>query len=292
MYGSSKSEIEIRKAAIIGYPVKHARSPLIHQFWLNEHDLSGIYERREVLPGDVARTLRELQSLGYAGGNVTVPHKEEAFAACDNVSDRARIAGAVNTFWFVGAQLFGDNTDGLGFVSHLSETWPNWDKHPARIRILGAGGGARGLIGPLLERNVQSISVTNRSFGRAETLLNDLSAPLPIAPLSLMPWEDRGRGLEDIDLLINTTSMGMAGQPPLEIELGALKRTAIVADIVYVPLETPFLSAAASVGTRTLDGLGMLLHQAVPGFEHWFGIKPKVSPALRAHILADLSKRA
>jgi shikimate dehydrogenase len=282
----------VSKAVIIGRPVEHARSPLIHRFWLKEYGLKGAYERREVMPGDVARTLRELQSLGYAGGNVTVPHKEEAFAACDNLSDRARIAGAVNTFWFAGDRLFGDNTDGLGFASHLSETWPDWDQRPANIRILGAGGGARGLIGPLLGRNVKSVSVANRSRARTEQLLSDLKGALPEASLSLVPWEERSHGLDDIDLLINTTSMGMMGQPPLEIELGAMKASAIVADIVYVPLETPLLFAASSAGMRTLDGLGMLLHQAVPGFEQWYGLRPKVSPALRAHILADLSKGA
>lgn len=280
------------RAIIIGRPIKHARSPLIHAFWLQRYALAGTYERREVMPGAVAATLREFQAEGYAGGNVTVPHKEEAFAACDSVSDRARIAGAVNTFWFEGNLLCGDNTDGLGFVAHLSESAPGWDDKPASIRILGAGGGARGLIAPLLDRNVRSISVANRSRERAETLVADIRRTFPEAPLTVVDWEARSTGLSTVDVLINTTSMGMAGQPALDIDLSALPATAIVADIVYVPLETPLLAAAAARGLATVDGLGMLLHQAVPGFTRWFGRKPDVDQALRDHILADLLPKA
>lgn len=280
------------KAIIIGKPIAHARSPLIHGFWLSEHGLPGTYERRQVMPGAVAATLRELRDDGYAGGNVTVPHKEEAFAACDHLTPRARIAGAVNTFWFENGQLCGDNTDGLGFVAHLSQTWPDWDREPAEIRILGAGGGARGLIAPLLEHNVRTITLANRSRERAEQLAADIAAAIPGAPLMVVDWDKRAEGLVRTRLLINTTSMGMQGQPPLEIDLAGLPAGAIVADIVYTPLETPLLSDASRRGLRTLDGLGMLLHQAVPGFERWFGTRPAVTPALRAHILADLAAKS
>jgi shikimate dehydrogenase len=276
------------RAVIIGRPITHARSPLIHGYWLKQLGLDGAYDRREVMPGAVAAVLRELQAEGYAGGNVTVPHKEEAFMACDRVTERARIAGAVNTFWFEGPELHGDNTDGIGFVAHLSETWPEWDRELAEIRIIGAGGAARGLIAPLLDRNVKAISVSNRSRERAETLYGDIRAVLPAAPLTILDWSDRGAHLGTVDLLVNTTSMGMNGQSPLEIDLSAMKPSGIVADIVYVPLETPLLAAANHLGLRTLDGLGMLLHQAVPGFERWFGQHPSVTQALRQHVFADL----
>jgi shikimate dehydrogenase len=276
------------KAIIIGKPIAHARSPLIHGFWLHEYGLPGAYERRQVMPGAVAATLRELRDDGYAGGNVTVPHKEEAFAACDQLTARAKIAGAVNTFWFENGQLCGDNTDGLGFVAHLSQTWPDWDQEPAEIRILGAGGGARGLIEPLLEHNVRAITLTNRSRERADQLATDIARAIPGAPLAVVDWDQRADGLARTQLLVNTTSLGMQGQPPLDIDLAGLPIAAIVADIVYTPLETPLLAKASERGLRTLDGLGMLLHQAVPGFERWFGTRPAVTPALRAHILADL----
>lgn len=279
------------KAVIIGRPISHARSPLIHGYWLDQLGIEGSYERREVMPGAVSATLRELQDAGYAGGNVTVPHKEEAFAACDDVTDRARIAGAVNTFWFEGGRLHGDNTDGIGFVAHLSETWPDWDREPAEIRIIGAGGAARGLIAPLLDRNVKSISVSNRSRDRAEALCRDIGAVLPDAPLVILDWTHRGDHLETVDLLVNTTSMGMDGQPPLDIDLSTMRPSGIVADIVYAPLETPLLASANRLGLKTLDGLGMLLHQAVPGFERWFGRRPSVTPALRQHVFADLLGR-
>ncbi|MCZ8260742.1 MAG: shikimate dehydrogenase [Beijerinckiaceae bacterium] len=276
------------RAVIIGRPIKHARSPLIHGYWLAENQIDGSYDRREVMPGAVAATLRDLRDEGYLGGNVTVPHKEEAFAACDHLTERARIAGAVNTFWFDGPDLCGDNTDGIGFVGHLSETWPDWDKNPAEIRLIGAGGAARGLIAPLLDRNVKTISVTNRSRERAESLCSDLKTVFPHAQLSVLDWRDRGLGLGTVDLLVNTTSLGMAGQPSLDLDLTPMKPTAIVADIVYIPLETPLLAQAGRMRLRRLDGLGMLLHQAVPGFERWFGVRPRVTAELRQQVFADL----
>jgi shikimate dehydrogenase len=279
------------KAIIIGRPIKHARSPLIHGFWLEKLGLAGSYERREVMPGAVGAVLRELGLEGYAGGNVTVPHKEEAFAACDHVTDRARIAGAVNTFWFENGQLCGDNTDGYGFAAHLSQTFPDWDQEPATVRILGAGGAARGLIAPLLTHRVKMVSIANRSRERAETLARDLTQTLGPVPIEILDWTDRDRDLGMVDVLVNTTSMGMAGQPPLDLALTGLKPRAIVADIVYVPLETPLLASARQAGFRCLDGLGMLLHQAVPGFERWFGQRPDVTEDLRQHILADIASK-
>lgn len=278
------------RAAILGYPVAHARSPLIHAFWLRELGLEGAYERREVKPGDVAAALIEMRASGYAGGNVTVPHKEEAYLACDITTPRARALGAVNTFWFEDGKTIGDNTDGLGFVAHLDAVHPGWDAGKRDILLLGAGGAARGLILPLLERNPASVSITNRSEERLDALLADIAELETDVPVGGLAWERRQEALDRFGLIINTTSLGMAGQPALDLALGAAKPGTIIADIVYVPLETPLLAEARALGLPTLDGLGMLLHQAVPGFERWFGVRPAVSPELRTHILADLAK--
>lgn len=276
------------KALIIGRPVKHARSPLIHAYWLEQLGIPGAYDRQDVMPGAVSAVLRDLPSRGYVGGNVTVPHKEEAFLACDRLSEVARAVKAVNTLWFEDGQLCGDNTDGRGFVAHLDQTHPGWDRDHPRILLLGSGGAARGLMVPLLERAPRSITVTNRSEERAQKLAADIRLARPEANLRVIPWDQREKALTEADLLINTTSLGMNGQPALELDLSNLPATAIVADIVYIPLETPLLAAARARGLRSLDGLGMLLHQAVPGFERWFGVKPAVTESLRAHILADL----
>ena len=280
----------LNKALVIGFPVAHARSPLIHGFWLQQLGLPGVYERAEVKPGEVAAFLRALPARGYAGGNVTVPHKEEAFAACDRLSARARIAGAVNTVWFEGAALVGDNTDGLGFVSHLNQNYPG-SMSGARVLLLGAGGAARGLIVSLIDQGVKTVTIANRTRERAEALVADLHATLPDARLEIIDWSAKEAALAEVDILVNTTSLGMKNQPPLEIDLSALPPHAIVADIVYVPLETMLLKQAGARGLRVLDGLGMLLHQAVPGFAHWFGVTPEVTPALRAHLVADLEKK-
>jgi len=277
------------KAAIIGKPVSHARSPLIHGFWLRQMGLEGHYDRLEVEPGGVAEAFAKLRAGGYRGGNVTVPHKEEAFAACDAVSDAARIAGAVNTFWFDNGRTLGDNTDGSGFVAHLDATYPGWDARKPNILVMGAGGAARGVIVPLLNRPVGPMTIVNRSSERARILSADIARARPGTALAVEEWSALGRLLPQTDLLINTTSLGMKGQLPLELPLALMPPEAIVADIVYVPLETPLLAAARARGLHTLDGLGMLLHQAVPGFERWFGATPVVDEALRAYILADLA---
>jgi shikimate dehydrogenase len=276
------------RALIIGRPVSHARSPLIHAYWLEQLGISGAYDRQDVMPGAVAAVMRELPFRGYIGGNVTVPHKEEAFLACDHLSSVARAVRAVNTFWFEDGRLCGDNTDGSGFVAHLDQTHPGWSDRNPHILLLGSGGAARGLMVPLLERHPKIITVTNRSQERALGLVADIRLACPEADVRVVPWEERDKALGGVDLLINTTSLGMSGQPALAQDLAPLPETAIVADIVYTPLETPLLAAARARGLRTLDGLGMLLHQAVPGFERWFGVRPAVTEALRAHILADL----
>lgn len=281
-----------KKAIIIGYPVAHARSPLIHGYWLEKLGVDGAYDRAEVKPGAVAQTLHDFRRAGYAGGNVTVPHKEEAFAACDRVTEAAHVAGAVNTFWFEGDALVGDNTDGHGFVAHLEQTYPGWNTPPASILILGAGGAARGIIGPLAARNPRQILIANRSRDRAEALVAEFGARYPHVVFATVDWTAREAALGETGLLINTTSLGMSGQKPLDMRLDRLSAQAVVADIVYVPLETPLLAEARRRGMKGLDGLGMLLHQAVPGFERWFGVRPTVDAALRARIVEDLNPKA
>jgi shikimate dehydrogenase len=279
------------KALVIGYPVKHARSPLIHGYWLDNLKLPGSYGREEVLPGTVASFLHAMPEHGIAGCNITVPHKEEAFTACDRLTVAARAVRAVNTTWYENGVLVGDNTDGFGFLAHLDQTYPGWDAEAPRILILGAGGAARGLIIPLLQRNPREIVICNRTQARANDLVAEIHAAHPGAPLKISPWS-RYVGEDALpDLVINTTTQGMEGQPALDFDVAPLPENTIVADIVYVPLETPLLRAAKARGLRTLDGLGMLLHQAIPGFERWFGVRPEVTPGLRAHIMADLAPK-
>lgn len=278
------------KATILGKPVSHARSPVIHGYWLRALGLEGSYDRHEVETGDVAATFSRLRAAGYRGGSVTVPHKEEAFAACDDVSEAARIAGAVNTFWFENGRICGDNTDGSGFIAHLDATHPGWDGQRPNILVIGAGGAARGVVAPLLNRPIGGLTIVNRSSERSRVLAGDITHQRPGSVITVAEWSAIEDLLPTTDILINTTSLGMKGQPPLTLPLERLPSTAIVADIVYVPLETPLLAAARTCGLRTLDGLGMLLHQAVPGFERWFGVKPVVDIALRDHVLADLAR--
>lgn len=279
----------MKRALVIGYPVAQARSPLLHGFWLREYGIAGEYGREEVKPEDVATFLQALPARGFAGCNVTIPNKEAAFQACTRTTARAAALGAVNTIWFEDGEVWGDNTDGLGFVAHLDAVHPGWDTTNQRILLLGAGGGARGLAMPLLEREPTRLAFSNRSEERLGKLVADLKVVAPEAPVDILPWDAKDAALVDFDLVINTTSLGMQGKEPLAIDLSRLPAHAIVADIVYVPLETPLLASAKARGLKTLDGLGMLLHQAVPGFEKWFGRKPDVTEALRAHIVAHLA---
>lgn len=280
----------MKRAMVIGFPVAQARSPLLHGFWLREYGIAGDYSREEVKPEDVATFLRDLPARGFAGCNVTIPNKEAAFRACTRTTARAAALEAVNTIWFEDGEVWGDNTDGLGFVAHLDATHPGWDRTNRRILLLGAGGGARGLAMPLLERKPLRLAFSNRSEERLGKLVADLKKVAPDAPVDLVSWDAKEAALAEFDLVINTTSLGMQGKDPLALDLARLPPHAIVADIVYVPLETPLLAAAKARGLKTLDGLGMLLHQAVPGFEKWFGRKPEVTDALRAHIVAHLPK--
>ncbi|GJD52612.1 Shikimate dehydrogenase (NADP(+)) [Methylobacterium crusticola] len=283
------------KAFVVGHPIAHSRSPLIHGHWLAAHGLPGTYERLDIPPEDFPDFVRGLAAAGWAGGNVTLPHKEAAFRLAEVATPRAARIGAVNTLWFDRAgRLHGDNTDAPGFLAHLDASlgagWPEATGTAAgrTALVLGAGGAARAVVVGLLERGLPRVQVANRSDGRARAL-----GGLDPARVEVLAWDALARGdrLARAGLLVNTTSLGMAGHPPLALDLAPLPPEAAVADIVYVPLETPLLAAARARGLAAVDGLGMLLHQAVPGFARWFGATPEVTPSLRALVVADIEGR-
>lgn len=273
------------RAFVVGHPVAHSRSPLIHGHWLAAFGIDGHYERVDVAPDAFPDFLRSLRDHGYVGGNVTLPHKEAAFRLVDAPSEAARRLGAVNTVWFApDGRLFGHNTDGLGFAASLDEqAGSGWEQGVATALVLGAGGAARAIVAALLDRGLREVVVANRTETRAQ----DLVAFDP-GRVRAVTWAMLAAELKRAGFLVNTTQLGMGGQPPLDIDLDGLPNTAIVADIVYVPLETPLLAAARRRGLRVVDGLGMLLHQAVPGFAAWFGPTPQVDASLRALVEADL----
>lgn len=271
------------RACVIGWPVRHSRSPMIHGFWLREHELAGAYERAEVTPEQFADFVASMPGNGFVGGNVTVPHKEAAFRACAIRTPTAERLGAVNTLWIERGQLCGDNTDVAGFLGALDADAPGWDGRLKTAVVLGAGGAARAVLYGLKTRGVETIRLANRSRARAE----DLAAHFGDI-VEIVGWDRRGDALSDADILVNTTSLGMKGQPPLDIDLSRLPDHAVVDDIVYVPLDTHLLICARARGLRAVGGLGMLLHQAAPGFERWFGVRPRVSPALRALVENDV----
>ena len=268
-----------RLAGIIGWPVAHSRSPRLHGFWLERHAIDGAYVPLAVRPEDFATAVRGLAVAGFTGANVTLPHKPAAFAICDAVEPSARRAGAVNTLEFRDGRITGSNTDGWGFLANLRAHGVAPAAGP--VLLLGAGGAARAIAAVLLQEGV-AVTVANRTPAHAEALAADLPG------LRVLPWEQRNEALPDQALLVNATSLGMQGHPPLEIDLDYAPSGLAVADIVYVPLATPLLAAAAARGLRTVEGLGMLLYQAVPGFRAWFGVEPQVDAALRKFVAADL----
>lgn len=279
------------KAFVAGHPIGHSRSPLIHGYWLKEHGISGSYERVDVAPADFASFVKGFERNGFAGGNVTIPHKEAAFAAVAQRTGRAERLRAVNTLWLEDGALCGDNTDILGFMSHLDHSLgAGWERRVATALVIGGGGAARAVVAGLQERPIERILIANRTEDRAREIAAD-SRTFGAARLAPLPLGSLGGAMADVDLVVNATSLGMVGQPPLSLDLAPLPEWAVVADAVYVPLETPLLAAAAARGLSVVDGLGMLLHQAVPGFARWFGVTPQVTPALRAAIVADIEGR-
>jgi shikimate dehydrogenase len=272
-----------RAAGVMGWPVAHSRSPALHGFWLRAHGVAGAYLPFPVPPDRLTAALRGLAALGFAGCNVTVPHKEAVLALVDAADATARRIGAVNLVVVrPDLSLEGRNTDAYGFLANLRQSCPGWRAEAGPAVVLGAGGAARAVLVALGDAGCPEIRLLNRSRGRAEALQALGGA------VGVMDWEQRAGALEGAALLVNTTSLGMQGQPPLDLDLGALPRPAVVADLVYVPLETPLLAAARARGHAAVDGLGMLLHQAVPSFAAWFGIRPEVTAALRAEIAATL----
>ena len=271
-----------RLAGVLGWPVSHSRSPQLHGHWLQRYALDGAYLPLAVDPGDLAAVVRALPRTGFRGFNVTTPHKEAMIPLLDEVDDLARRVGAVNTvICGPNGRLVGTNTDVFGFLENLRAGAPEPSLEHAAT-IIGAGGAARAVVIALADAGVPEIRLVNRTREKAEAVAADLGAPITI-----VSWPERNQALAGAGLVVNTTTLGMAGNPPLELDVSALRDDAVATDIVYTPLETPFLKASSARGLRTVDGLGMLLHQARPGFHAWFGVDPVVDTALREAVLRD-----
>ncbi len=270
-----------RLAGVMGWPVEHSLSPCLHGYWLDAYEIDGAYVPLAVAPEDFADALRMLARLGFQGANVTVPHKEAAFQVVDETDDQARHLGAVNTVIVQeDGTLLGRNTDGFGFLENLKAAEPAWTAATGPAVIIGAGGAARAVVAALLGAGVPEVKLVNRTRQRADKLASDLGGAI-----TAVPWKDRASVLSGAALLVNTTTLGMTGYGALELDLDDLPSEALVNDIVYTPLETPLLAEARKRGNRAVDGLGMLLHQARPGFAAWFGREPEVTPDLRTAVL-------
>jgi shikimate dehydrogenase len=273
------------KSCVIGWPIAHSRSPLIHNYWLRELGISGTYEKIAVEPENLSTFIKDLKTNGFAGCNVTIPHKERALSAVDHLDQSVKAIGALNTVYLKNNQTYATSTDGDGFLKNMMSHIPEFNPEGKNITILGAGGSAKAIIERLLRANVNSITVVNRTLVRAHDLQTAFGPKIiPILQ------QDISSTLKTCDVLINTTPQGMVGQPELEIDLSLLQKHAIVSDIVYVPLKTQFIKNAENHGLRSIPGLGMLLHQAVRGFELWFGQTPEVTKELYDLIATDVDK--
>jgi shikimate dehydrogenase len=269
---------------VMGWPVAHSRSPKIHGHWIEKYALNGAYVLLPVQPGSLPAALAGLPALGFRGCNITIPHKVDALALVHEADANARRVGAVNTVIVQpDGRLFGMNTDGFGFIQSLLDAQASWRADAGPVAVLGAGGAARAVILALADRGAKEIRLLNRTLDKAQALAQEFGSPV-----QAHEWSQRDAALADCALLVNTTSLGMHGQPALEVNLAALPAHALVSDIIYVPLETPLLAQARQRGNTTVNGLGMLLHQARPGFEAWFGVQPQVTPELRRVIEATL----
>ncbi len=271
------------RACVTGHPIAHSRSPMIHGYWLKTLGLNGHYGRVDTPPDVFPDFIRTMAAQGYVGCNVTLPNKETAFRLADKPTARAQKLQAANTLWFENGHLCADNTDIEGFIANLDQRQPGWDRALEKAIVLGAGGAAAAIIQGLIERRAARIIVINRTREKAETLSSRFGKPVEV-----ISYDQMSDAFRDADFLVNTTSLGMKGQPDLELDLSALNKNALVTDIVYVPLETGLLRTARAQGLVAVDGLGMLLHQAAPGFEHWFGKRPTVTEELRALVEADI----
>lgn len=269
-------------AGVIGHPIAHSRSPALHGHWLSRYGIAGHYVPLNVAPADLPETLRTLPKAGFVGCNITIPHKESVLDLAQNVSDRAALIGAANTLTFrEDGSIYADNTDGYGFMANLRQSAPDWDPRQAPSAVLGAGGAARAVVAALLDAGAPEIRIANRTRGRAERLRADFGARLTV-----VDWAQAGTMLAGAGMAVNTTALGMTGKTGLYLPLDELSPETLVTDLVYTPLRTGFLEQATARGCTTVDGLGMLLHQAAPGFERWFGTAPEVDDALRQAVLS------
>jgi shikimate dehydrogenase len=274
--------LKLKKAAVVGWPIKHSKSPLIHGYWIKQFGINGSYTAIGLPPEKFASGIHDLMSKGYRGCNVTIPHKESALTIADFITDRAKAIGAANTLVFEDGKIHADNTDGVGFINNLKQNAPQWAGSNGAALVLGAGGAARAIIYALLKEKVPKVIIVNRTEEKALQLATFFGDKVTTVSI------DNSKSiLGDIRTLVNTTSLGMVGQPDLEIDISCLPKNALVTDIVYNPLKTNLLSQAQELGLETVDGLGMLLHQAVPGFEAWFGVRPTVDRPLRQIVLAS-----
>lgn len=275
------SHAKIPLAGVIGCPVAHSKSPQLHRHWLKSLGIPGYYVPMHVEADDLEEILRSLPKAGFVGVNITVPHKERALEIADLVTDRATLIGAANTLIFrKDGKIHADNTDGYGFIQNLRQNAPDWHPEAGPAAILGAGGAARAVVASLLDVGVPEILISNRTRVRAEALQQEFGRRLTV-----IDWVQAGNMMDDASTVVNTTSLGMIGSPPLRVPLDGLRKGTVVTDLVYAPLKTQFLIKAEKMGCITVDGLGMLLHQAVPAFERWFGTRPTVDSATRAAAL-------
>lgn len=276
----------MKRACVIGWPIEHSRSPLIHGYWLKKYGINGSYTKEAVKPEEVATFLRSLEARGLEGCNVTFPLKEAAFAVAEFKEPSALAVSAANTIWREGGRIACANTDTYGFMRHLELSAANWKTRDRPILVLGAGGAARGIIYGVLQAGAERIHVVNRSRARSDQLAHDFGRKV-----TSHDWDTRNAFVRDAGLIVNATTLGLKGAGDPGIDFGPAQSDAIAVDIVYVPLETEFLAAARAHGLTAVDGLGMLLHQAVPGFEKWFGVRPEVTAELRTLIAADIEGR-
>lgn len=275
------TEAKIPLAGVIGCPVAHSKSPQLHRHWLTTYGIAGHYVPMHVELEDLAGTIRMMPKMGFVGANVTIPHKEAVMQIADQVTDRARVIGAANTLIFrLDGTILADNTDGYGFITNLHQGAPEWDPESGPAVVLGAGGACRAVVASLLEAGVPEILLSNRTRDRADQLHSEFGSRIRV-----VEWVQAGNMIEEGALVVNTTSLGMVGKPRLRVPLDGLRPDAVVTDLIYAPLKTDLLQAAEDSGCTVVDGLGMLLHQAVPGFERWFGHQPEVDAATRAAAL-------
>jgi len=267
-------------AGVMGWPIMHSRSPMLHNYWFKQHGLAGTYVPLAIRPEGLAAALRALHPLGFAGCNLTIPHKQEAMKIVDEVDTLAKAIGAISCVVVrPDGSLFGTNNDCFGFIHNLRQEQPGWRADAGPIAVIGAGGGSRAVCYGLAQEGAKEIRLVNRTLARAKGIAEAFGDPI-----KALPWEERHAALEGVALVVNTTSCGMVGQSPLDLRLDKLPKSALAADIIYIPLETPFLAAARQRGIRTVNGLGMLLNQGRPAWKAWFGIEPEVTAELRAMV--------